>query len=69
MAALPAARAAMDAHRGVAAVAEDGLVFLRNLSGPEANQVSWWAGLGPTLVPLSTYSFVHMFYSPCGIVL
>jgi hypothetical protein len=41
MAALPCAQAAMDAHRGVAAVAEHGLGFLRSLSFAEANQVSW----------------------------
>ncbi len=39
MAALPAAQAAMDAHRGVVAVAEQGLAFLRKLSVAEANQV------------------------------
>ena len=47
MAALPTAQAAMDAHRGVAAVAEQGLASLRSLSVPEANKVSWWACLGP----------------------
>ncbi len=31
--------AAMDAHRGVAAVAEHGLCFLRSLSIPEPNRV------------------------------
>ena len=46
MAALPAAQAAMDAHRGVAAVAEQGLAFLWNLSIAEANEVSWWACFG-----------------------
>ena len=48
MVALPAAQAAMDAHRGVAAVAEQGLAFLRNLSFAEANKVSWprWARFG-----------------------
>jgi hypothetical protein len=46
MAALPTAQAAMDAHRGVAAVAEQGLGFLCNLSVAEANRVSWWACLG-----------------------
>ncbi len=46
MAALPCAQAAMDAHRGVAAVAENGLVFLTNLAVAEANMVSWWACLG-----------------------
>ncbi len=46
MAALPAAQAAMDAHRGVAAVAEQGLVFLRSLSVAEANKVSWWTRFG-----------------------
>ncbi len=40
MAALPTAQAAMDAHRGVAAVAEQGLRFLRNLAVTEANRVS-----------------------------
>ena len=43
MAALPTAQAAMDAHRGVAAVAEQGLGFLTNLAVAEANMVSWWA--------------------------
>jgi hypothetical protein len=43
MAALPAAEAAMDAHRGVAAVAEQGLGFMRSLSIADANKVSWWA--------------------------
>ena len=46
MAALPAAQAAMDAHRGVAAVAEQGLCFLRSLAAADANMVSWWACLG-----------------------
>jgi hypothetical protein len=41
MAALPSARAAMDAHRGVAAVAEQGLRFLHNLSCADANRVRW----------------------------
>ena len=35
--------AALDAHRGVAAVAEQGLASLRSLSVAEANKVSWWA--------------------------
>ena len=43
MAALPTAQAAMDAHRGVAAVAEQGLCFLWYLAIAEANVVSWWA--------------------------
>ena len=43
MVALPTAQAAMDAHRGVAAVAEQGLAFLGNLAIAEANRVSWWA--------------------------
>ncbi len=43
MAALPCAQAAMDAHRGVAAMAEQGLGFLRNLSLAEAHKVSWRA--------------------------
>ena len=43
MAALPTAQAAMDAHRGVAAVADRGLALLCNLSVAEANRVSWWA--------------------------
>jgi hypothetical protein len=46
MTALPAVQAAMDTHRGVAAVAEQGLGFLCNLSIAEANRVSWWAHLG-----------------------
>jgi hypothetical protein len=48
IAALPAAQAAMDAHRGVAAVAEHGLGFLYNLSVANANKVSWsrWARFG-----------------------
>ncbi len=41
MAALPSARAAMDAHRGVAAVAKYGLGFLANLSIADANKVRW----------------------------
>ncbi len=40
MAALPTARAAMDAHPGMAAVADQGLAFLRNLAVAEANGVS-----------------------------
>ena len=40
MAALPTAQAAMDAHRGVVAVGEHGLGFLRNLAMAEANKVS-----------------------------
>ena len=43
---LPAAQAAMVAHRGVAAVAEQGLGFLCNLSVAEANRVSGWARFG-----------------------
>jgi hypothetical protein len=39
MAALPSAQAAMDAHRGVAAVAEHGLGFLANLSFAGVNNV------------------------------
>jgi hypothetical protein len=46
MAALPCAQAAMDAHRRLAAVAENGLGFLENLSTAEANKVSWWACFG-----------------------
>jgi hypothetical protein len=46
MAALPAAQATMDAHRGVAAVAEQGLAFLRSVAVAEANKVSWWACFG-----------------------
>ncbi len=42
MAALPTAQAAMDAHRGVAAVAEHWLGFLRSLAVADANQVNWW---------------------------
>ena len=41
MAVLPLARAAMDAHRGVAAVAEHGLCFLRFLARADANMVRW----------------------------
>ncbi len=44
MAALPSARAAMDAHRGVAAVAEYGLCFLSNLASADANMVRWMQG-------------------------
>ncbi len=43
MAALPTAQAAMDAHRGVVAVAERGLRFLWYLAIAEANEVSLWA--------------------------
>ena len=38
--------AALDGHRGVAAVAEQGLAFLRSLAVAEANRVSWWARFG-----------------------
>ncbi len=41
MAALLSARAAMDAHRGVAAVAKHGLYFLSNLACADANRVRW----------------------------
>ncbi len=41
MAALPSARAAMDAHRGVVAVAKNGLCFLSNLACVDANMVRW----------------------------
>ena len=43
MAALHTAQAAMDAHRGVAAVAQQGLGFLWSLSVADANKVSWRA--------------------------
>ncbi len=61
--------AAMDAHRGVAAVAEHGLCFLRNVSLADSNRVSrqvmgvfaviwgWVVGAGGSLlrgVPLTT---------------
>jgi hypothetical protein len=46
MAALPTAQAALDAHRGVAAVAEQVLVFLGNLAVAEASEVSLWACFG-----------------------
>jgi hypothetical protein len=46
MAALPTAQAAMDAHRGVAAVAEQGLGFLCDLSVAEANKVIWLVCFG-----------------------
>ncbi len=39
MGVVSSAVAAMDAHRGVVAVAEEGLWFLRNLSVAEANKV------------------------------
>ncbi len=39
MGVVSSAVAAMDAHRGVPAVAEQGLRFLRNLSVAEANRV------------------------------
>ncbi len=39
MAEVPRARAALDAHVGVAGVAEAGLRFLRNLAVAEANKV------------------------------
>ncbi len=63
MAALPTAQAAMNAHRGVVAVAEQGLGFLRSLALAEANVVSWWACLGhPWYTSLRTrrraYTFV-----------
>ena len=46
MAALPTAQGAMRAHRGVAAVAMQGLGFLVYLSVAEANRVSGWARFG-----------------------
>ena len=49
MAALPTAQAALNAHRGVAAVAEQGLGFLRGVAFAEANQVIWWARFGVSL--------------------
>jgi hypothetical protein len=49
--------AAMDAHRGVAAVAENGVLLLRNLSLADANRVcALWCsldsgqGVGPVYV-------------------
>ena len=57
MALLPSARAAMDAHRGVAAVAEHGLSFLSNLACADANMVRWtqcWlCGLFPLHLDMS----------------
>ena len=44
MAALPATRAALEAHRDVSAVAEHGLGFLMNLATAEANRVRWTPG-------------------------
>ncbi len=41
MAALPSAQAALDAHRGVAAVAEHGLCLLVNLAIADVNRVRW----------------------------
>ena len=60
MAALSTARATMDAHRGVAAVAEQGLGFLRNLSVAEANEVSWWDVFRSVLVHLLAWLFACM---------
>ncbi len=57
MAALPSARAAMDAHRGVVAVAKTGLCFLSNLACADANIVRWtqcWlCGLFPVRLDMS----------------
>ncbi len=57
MAALPSARAAMDAHRGVAAVAKTGLHVLWNLAYADANRVRWtqcWlCGLFPVRLDMS----------------
>jgi hypothetical protein len=39
MAEMPRARAALDAHVGVAGVAEQGLLFLWNLAVAQANRV------------------------------
>ncbi len=39
MAEVPRARAALDAHAGVANVVEHGLLFMRNLATAEANKV------------------------------
>ncbi len=55
MAALRTAQAAMDAHRGVAAVAEQGLCFLRKLSVMVPNRVSLWACFGQ---PWCTHPYV-----------
>ncbi len=55
MAALPSARAAMDAYRGVAAVAEHGLRLLRNLARTDANMVRW------TQCRLCGLSLVYLF--------
>ncbi len=63
MAALPCAQAAMDAHRGVAAVAEHGLRFLMSLSAAEANRVSWWACLGHPWCT-SARTCLHVFRTP-----
>ncbi len=41
MVALPEAVAALGTHRGLAAVAKNGLCFLANLSRADANKVSW----------------------------
>jgi hypothetical protein len=46
MGARSSAQAALDAHRGVVAVAEHGLAFFLNLSAPVTNKVSWaWCRL------------------------
>ena len=58
MVALPTAQAAMDAHRGVAAVAEQGLGFLWNLAVAQANKVRWACGrvrAAPWFTSLRTY--------------
>ena len=61
LAAMPTAQAAMDTHRGVAAVAEQGLGFLCNLSVAEANEVSWWDVFRSVLVHLLVSLFACMF--------
>ena len=66
MAALPTAQAAMDAHRGVAAVAEQGLGFLKNLAFSVANRVRWACGrlrAAPWFTSLRTY--MHACSSRC----
>jgi hypothetical protein len=60
MAALPSAQAAMDAYRGVAEVAEQGVAFLLNLSCSDATIPSLRAAdLRPLVESLLTLHRAH----------
>ncbi len=58
----------MDAHRGVAAVAENGLCFLANLSREAANWVRWtWCWLcSLSSVYLYAYLLACVSYASSG---